>query len=237
MKRRIFSMILALAVIMSLTATAWADHLTPSGSDYSVTLNSAGKLVSKLPALGAEISERQPGDDITFTIELRNRYTSSNDWYMLNEIIKSLEDETAASGGAYAYELSYKPSAGASRTLYSSDTVGGEDPIAGLEGLHEINDALKNYFFLESMPSNGTGVVTLKVKLDGESQGNSYSGANAQLRLRFASELTQSKTVVKTGDETKTLPYILGMGVSGLLILALAIDGLRQRKKRGEGRA
>jgi len=42
-------------------------------------------------------------------------------------------------------------------------------------------------------------------------------------------------TIVKTGDETDMVPYIVAMGISGALILALAIYSLKQsRKERKE---
>ena len=39
--------------------------------------------------------------------------------------------------------------------------------------------------------------------------------------------------VVKTGDENNLLPYYIAMGLSGVLVLLLAADGVRRRKKEG----
>ena len=245
MKKRILSMLLVLAMILSLSAAVWAESYT-GGSSWSVTLNAKGKFESNLPAIGSEISTMQPGDDLTLTVKLNNKNKDSADWYIQNSIIKSLEEDAATSGGAYSYKLSYVTSTGNSRVLYDSELLGGEldnnapDEVKEYKGLKEVNLALGNkednrFIYLESMASGGTGTVTLWVKLEGESQGNAYKGANAQLMLRFAAELTQTKVIVKTGDETNVMPYVLGMGVSGVLILLLAVDGVVQRKKKQRG--
>ena len=235
MKKRFLSILLVLAMILGLSAAVSAESYE-GGKSWSVTLNDKAKLDSVLPAIGSEISTMQPGDDLTLTVTLKNNYKESADWYVKNEIIKSLEDSAAASGGAYSYELSYVTSTGYTRELYKSEHVGGEGPVnSDLEGLHEVESALKNFLFLETMAKGGSGTLTLKVKLDGESQGNSYKGSSAELQLIFAAEPTQTKVIVKTGDETNVTPYVLGMGVSGVLILLLAVDGIVQRKKKQRG--
>lgn len=233
MNKRIWAFLLALILTVSLQTAVFAEH-QDGGSDWSVTFTSDGKINNNLPPISEAISGLQPGDDVTFTIKMINNHKEKVDWYMLNAILQSLEDETVASGGAYTYVLSYQTSAGLDRELYNSETVGGDNPVdPSVEGLHGVDSELKNYFYLESMPSGGTGVITLNVALEGETQGNRYWDTQAKLRMRFAAELTQTKTIVKTGDETNTLPYVIGMGVSGILILLLAIDGVKRRKKTG----
>ena len=51
--------------------------------------------------------EMQPGDDVTFVINLRNDYSKTTNWYMTNKIVSSLEEGTAKNG-AYSYHLWYK---------------------------------------------------------------------------------------------------------------------------------
>ena len=217
MKKRLFSVILLLALIASLSAPVFADHLTGDPS-WTVTFTTAAKIESsfKTSEIQDAVSTLQPGDDITVTITLRNKYKESVDWYMMNSIIKSM------------------------RELYNSEKVGGQlaaDDTTTPEGLHEVNDALKDYFYLEAMPTNGTGVVTLTVALEGETQGNRYQDTLADLRMRFAAEITPTRTVVKTGDETNNMPYYLGMTGSGVIVLLLAIDGVVRRKKKGGNQA
>ena len=75
--------------------------------------------------------------------------------------------------------------------------------------------------------------MTLNVALEGETQGNSYQKTIADLTMRFAAEITPTRTVVRTGDETNVNTNYIVMGVAGLLALALAVDGMVQRKKAG----
>lgn len=233
MNKRIWAFLLLLCMMVSLPVTVCAEHQDGS-SEWSVTFTADEKIKSNLPSISEVMAGLQPGDDVTFTIKLVNENKEKVDWYMSNTVLQSFEDETAASGGAYSYQLSYSNSAGALREVYKSKTVGGEDPPdSAREGLHGVDSALKEDLFLETMPSGGNGVVTLNIALDGESQGNRYEGTDAKLRIRFAAELTKTNVVVKTGDETNFVPYIIGMGVSGVLILLLAIDGVRRRKKKG----
>ena len=88
--------------------------------------------------------------------------------------------------------------------------------------------------YMDKLTTGQGGVVELKILLDGETQGNSYQDSLADLRMRFAVELTPIGKIIKTGDESMNVsPFYIGMAVSGLLFLVLAVDGLRQRKKQG----
>jgi len=236
MKKKVFAFIVVLSLILSLPLAVYADHLT-GGSDWTVEFTKDEKLESNFSSSSIADAARglQPGDDLTVTIRLINSSGKTADWYMLNEIIRSLEDtQTNAAGGAYAYQLTYAPSVGQLVTLYDSETVGGELNGSEPEGLNEVDSALKNYMALETMRSGNSGTVTLKVSLDGETQGNSYQDSLADLRMRFAVEVTPIGKIIKTGDESMNVsPFYIGMAVSGLLFLVLAVDGLRQRKKQG----
>ena len=236
MKKKVFAFIVVLSLILTLPLAVCADHLS-GGSGWTVEFTKDEKLESNFSSSSIADAARglQPGDDLTVTIRLINSSGKTADWYMLNEIIRSLEDtQTNAAGGAYAYQLTYAPSVGQLVTLYDSETVGGELNGSEPEGLNEVDSALKNYMALETMRSGNSGTVTLKVSLDGETQGNSYQDSLADLRMRFAVELTPIGKIIKTGDESMNVsPFYIGMAVSGLLFLVLAVDGLRQRKKQG----
>ena len=236
MKKKVFAFIIVLSLILTLPLAVCADHLS-GGSGWTVEFTKDEKLESNFSSSSIADAARglQPGDDLTVTIRLINSSGKTADWYMLNEIIRSLEDtQTNAAGGAYSYLLTYAPSVGALVTLYDSETVGGELNGSEPEGLNEVDSALKNYMALETMRSGNSGTVTLKVSLDGETQGNSYQDSLADLRMRFAVELTPIGKIIKTGDESMNVsPFYIGMAVSGLLFLVLAVDGLRQRKKQG----
>ncbi len=240
MKKKVFAFIVVLSLILALPLAVSADHLY-GGSGWTVEFTKDEKLVSNFSSnsLADEARGLQPGDDITFTITLKNSSGKTADWYVLNEIVNSLEDtQKKAAGGAYSYLLTYAPSAGTPVTIFDSNKVGGELKENEPEGLHGVDTALKNYIALETMRTGKSGVVTLKVSLDGETQGNSYQDSIADLRLRFAVEVTPTGKIIKTGDESiKLSPFYIGMAVTGVLFMALAVDGFLQRKKqRGESK-
>lgn len=235
MKRKLAAFLLIMAVMLAMPMAAHAETLNGE-EGWTVNFTADEKMESNfgVNAIDDTLKNMQPGDTANFKIALLNTSGKTVDWYMLNEIVKSLEDSTRASGGAYSYLLTYTDSAGAVTELYNSDTVGGEDSKAP-EGLHEVDSNLKNYMFLERMQTGRTGTVNLKVVLEGESQGNIYQDTKADLRMRFAVEVVPTRHVV-TGDEgTNLKPVYIGMAAAGILLLVLAIDGMVQNKKKKRG--
>ena len=184
---------------------------------------------------------------------------------MTNEVIKTLEDTREAdalSGGAYTYILIYKNNSGDEKTLFSSDMVSGDDVSPAGEGLHEATDALDEWFYLDTLGKDDGGVLTLRVALDGETQGNDYQDTLAELQMQFAVELRKpgenpppepdkpdkkkktrlvgggsKRGKVKTGDYTNYIPYLVAAAVSGLAFLLLAIYSLRERRRQRGGKA
>ena len=242
MKKRCFSLFLLFCLFFSINIVANAQ----SGSvEYSVTFTSNKSMVCKYSndvivpydtieqAVSSAVSQMQPGDDFTVIIKLYNGYPVDTDWYMYNKVIRSLEEQYAA-GGGYTYKLTYQNSNSTLgiTTLYDSEEVGGRTSIGDRSGLKEATDALEDYFFVETLKAGhvNPGVVTLHVALDGESQGNDYQNTWAKLYMRFAVEIRENRTVVKTGDETNLLPFYIVMAVSGILFMILGIDGVRQRR-------
>ncbi len=189
MKRRCICLALMACLCAGSTLTVCAEDYTV-GSGFA-TWCADGKMSSNFEA--SEITEAildlQPGDSVTIGLTLENREKSNTDWYMTNQVLQSLEDtQSAASGGAYTYELTYTDSAGAVTTLYSSENVGGEKESALGEGLHEATATLGEYFYLDRLEQGTSGKVALKVALDGETQGNGYQNTLAKLQMSFAVE-------------------------------------------------
>ena len=259
MKRRILSIICLLCIIASITASAYADSFKSNVGKVwfaadGKTMQNDFQEKSVTEELYKRLSTLQPGDDVTFTIELENRYNKSTNWYMTSEIIRSLERAGAtASGGGYEYDLEYKGKN--SQVLYRSVTVGG-DPTASQsaddQGLKEVNESLKedyvrngvSYFYLDNFAPTQGGEIVLKIALDGETQGNSYQDRLADLRMNFAVQVvepsgttTTNRNSPKTGDEHNLLPYYIVMVISGLLFLYFALDAYTDRLyKKGRGR-
>ena len=256
MKKRFLSLFLALALMGGMVFPVQAETFY-GDPNWSVVFTSEKKMESnfKTADLDEAISGLQPGDNIIFRLTLRNDYEETTDWWMTNKVLYSLEDRSANSatgGGAYTYILTYTDRNGNETVLFSSDTVGGEDISAAGEGLHEATDALTEYFYLDTLSTGQAGSIMLEVALDGETQGNDYQDTLADLQMNFAVELNaynpppvvptddtpptsppdgKKTNIVKTGDESNLTPYFIAMGVSGVLILFLAIYSMKQNKK------
>lgn len=249
-KTKITVLFAVLLLVMALPMGVHADHIY-GDPDWGVTFTAQEKMDSNfsLEEYNDKIEGMQPGDDVTITLKIKNTHPEETAWYMTNTVLKSLEDASkTAKSGAYTYVLTYQgPST--SLTLFDSDTVGGEssDKDNGGEGLNAISDVLsendEDYFYLDNLTSGQEGVITLKVALDGETQGNDYQDTLARLQMSFAVELhkpgevppppknpPRNTTVVITGENIHPTTLFLIAGISGAVVLVLAILGLRLKK-------
>ena len=267
MRKRLLTFVLLAGMLVCAPAAARAETLS---SERNVTFTSDNKLSEDRSAadMNSVVYDLQPGDDITITLNLKNDNASAANWYMTNEVLQSLEETagSGASGGAYEYELAYTDPAGAREVLFTSDTVGGENSGSRV-GLKAATSGLEDFLYLDTLSPGQRGVITLRVALDGETQGNDYQNTLASLQMNFAVDTTtvnnQTVTrvvdengtpilvddsgnpvevdedggssartrIVRTGDENDLLPYIAAAGVSGLLLLFLAILGIKERKR------
>ena len=93
MRRIGLALIAAFAMaIIALPCTAFAESMTGQGN-WTVTFNADEKLVDNYSAQqwADDIGKLEPGDDITFTVTLQHQHETTCDWYMANEVLKSLE--------------------------------------------------------------------------------------------------------------------------------------------------
>ena len=246
MKKRVRATALTLAVLLTAASTAFAETST---EEWDVTFTEENQLESNYTAanLSSTVFEMQPGDTVNLTLHLSNENGSPSNWYMSNEVLQSLEESgNAASGGAYEYELTYTAPNAEPSILYTSDTVGGEQQNSDRVGLKNATEGLEDFFYLDTLEAGERATVNLRVSLDGETQGNAYQDTLARLQLNFAVDPVVSReevvvqenlTVVQTGDQNKSLPFLIAAGVSGLLLLILALLGTRERKRRRRGGA
>ncbi len=245
MKKWMTCITAAIAGFMVLSGTVSAETYPTEKKDWQVTFTGS-ELKSNFTTADIQESLRgmQPGDDAAFSINLTNQYKDEADFWMENEILKSFEDQSVANGGAYTYELTYYTSAGEPMSLYSSDTVGGEDTLGGV-GLHEATTALEKYIHLERLGSGKSGRLELKIELDGETQANNYQDTAAKLQLDFAVELPETtpptpsnptpqiihrRRVIylpNTGDRFHVLPYAAA-GAAGLVLLLVCLIILKR---------
>ena len=254
--KKIFCVFWTLCLLSALTLSAFAESLVHDPVHVTFTAGSEMDSDYSNADIRDALAVLQPGDDITVTIVLKNENAENADWYMTNEVLHSLEDQSlSANGGAYTYRLTYTSVEREQYVLYSSDTVGGEENVGGVIGLHEATQGLEDYFYLETMQTGEDGYITLYVALDGETQGNDYMNTLADLQMNFAVEAgnnTPTRTplastvanengttvsqLVKTGDEMDLFPYYMLMLISGYLLFLLAVDRYRRSKKEASKR-
>ena len=234
MKKKILCLAMMAMMVVGTTMTANAEDF--KGSQNWLADFTGEKIESNFTsaAIADEILQILPGDTITLEVSIQNSYEDETDWYMTNEVLKTLEEsKDVAEGGAYTYVLSYKGADGAVTELYNSDTVGGEGEVtADLEGLHPATDSLEDYFFLERLDKGEKGTVSLFVKLDGETQGNDYQDTLARLQMNFAVEKVAGPIVVQTGDASNMMMYAGLALVAGMALFFVAF--LNNRRNREE---
>lgn len=192
-----------IALLAVLPVTVHAEHFT-GGDGWKVSFNGK-KMTStfKNTDIDDAVYKLEPGDDVTFSLALRNDYSKTTDWYMTNKVLQSLEDtQSVAEGGAYSYILTYCQPDGTEQILYSSDQVGGETKNESGEGLHQATNSLKDYFYLDRLQAGEAGTITLQVELEGETQGNTYQDTLAKLQMNFAVELVNESTT-PSSDHSK----------------------------------
>lgn len=216
MKKTLIRLAASLSVLSMCFVTASAEVYPETETDWKVTFTGK-EMISNFTTEDIQDVAKgmEPGDELNINIKLENTSKGEADWWMENKVLKSLEDESVGKGGAYTYELIYTNSKGTDVTIFSSDTVGGEDTSAG-EGLHEAGEILKDFFYLETMGANTTSSMHLHIVLDGETQTNGYQNALGKLTMQFAVEVP--KTTKKPNDpevivdKKQTIVYLPNTG-------------------------
>ena len=226
----------ALACSLGFSSTAYAETESVS---WNVTYSAEKQMVSDYnqESVNQALSHMQPGDSFTMKVNLRNLSDTSTDWYMTSEAIKTLEEGASASGGAYTYN---------GNEIYRSNTVGGDNS----QGFKEISGVTGKWFYVATLGSGDTGVVSIEMSLDGETQDNAYMNTLGKLNVAFAVEDSTGSTAgqpVPDGDDNgngdgagSTLPktmdqvlmvlYIVGI-VAALVCTIVSLRSLRKIRK------
>ena len=108
---------LALACVLGFASSAEAQT---ESVGWSVAYNADKQMVSDYDraAIDEKLANLQPGDSFTMSVTLNNKYSDATDWYMTADAVKTLEEASSASNGAYTYKLIFD-----GRTIYSSDML------------------------------------------------------------------------------------------------------------------
>ena len=247
--------ILALAVITALAMTGISASAVSSDL-YGSCHFDGSSIVADFDSgqIAQAVTDLQPGDDVSFTVEYTNEYEESTDWYMSNEVIRTLEKANeskrvagtgTAENGGYSYELVHEDKDGKENVLFSSDEVGGEAKPADMEGLEQATNALDEWFYIQTLGKGESGTVRLNVALDGETEVNDYMDTSGSVMVKFAVELTPKNVEkskkkyggkgVTTGDRANLMPWIIAMLAAGILLLLLALRSRRKDRQMQTG--
>ena len=163
-------------------------HMLAEEKNADVIFDGNDIQVVKDSNLAKSFSGLLPGDEINIDITFANTSGKETNWYISSEVLKSLEDGSSAANDGYEYQLIYIDPQGNSSILYDNSSLGG-DKVSGMEvGLHQANEAMEDYFYLDSLKKEESGTIRFHIGLDGESQPNSYMDTAARLQISFAVE-------------------------------------------------
>ena len=190
MKKLHLNTVLALMVMTAGFAfagtTAHAETLKVDPWDVTYTGSS---MKSNYDPSKATISSTMPGDTIQYSVNYVNGSGSDATFYMSSDVVKTLEEGSEATGGAYSYKITYT---GSDQPLFDSETIGGDESVSDIIGLNQVNGNQGSYFSLGSVPAGESGTVTVTVTLDGNSQTNKYMSTLAELEIKFGAEPTDT---------------------------------------------
>ncbi|MBR2541208.1 MAG: hypothetical protein IKE85_10380 [Mogibacterium sp.] len=235
----LMTLLLTLALVLSMSMVALAESKSFTGD---VTYDGGSSMKSNYDGkdIAASAADLEPGDDVTITITYNNRSQKTTDWYMRNSVLQTLEESgTPAENGGYTYTLTDSKAG----VIYSNDEVGGNKQTGIPEGLKQATASNEGeYFSINTLAPGEKGTTTLHIAFEGETEVNDYQTTAAKLDLQYAVEehgvdTTETKVInrmVKTGDSTKILRYVLTFGVSLLLFLLALISWKKDRRKGGE---
>jgi LPXTG-motif cell wall-anchored protein len=241
--RKITTLLLALLTVLMMSQAALAETQSVDGGTFTFNGSAITNGAAAGSGVDAALAGLEPGDTITFRYEYVNEdeESESTEWYLSNQIIKTLEEADAA-GGGYSYKLINHSSANGDVTLFDSDAVGGEDKSID-EGLLQVNKAItgdgdEEFFHIDTLENGDSGWTEIVVALEGESQPNAYELKSGDISVAYAVEKVQGEeeTIykhVKTGDSTNILLPI-AVFATALLLLILAILSIRRDRKDGE---
>lgn len=203
MKKKYMNIVLALTLVaagfIGLKTEALADTLDPV--TWTVTYDGTDTFGTTYDAETAKVTGAMPGDTITYEVTYKNASTEAANFYMDANVVKTLEEGSDATGGAYTYKILSDKS---TTPLFDSETVGGDNE--DVQGLMQVNGNEDAYFDLGTLAVGDSGKVTVIIVLDGNTQSNSYMSAVGQLSIMFAAEpeSNDNEGIVITKTVTKT---------------------------------
>ena len=152
MKHTMMILTMSVLLLLGMTISVSAESQTVNGHcwfDGGSTIESddfdSNTIATKVRGL-------EPGDDVTFRVEFKNKYKDTTYWYMKSQVMKTLEQSFDRSeNGGYTFKLTHIKPNGDRQVLFSNEQVGGDAKVAGMEGLHQATNATKEWFFIQKL--------------------------------------------------------------------------------------
>ena len=235
---KITTLLLALMTVLMMCQAAFAESYDGGTFSYNGSSISNSKAAA---TIDQAISNLEPGDSMTFTFTYKNDSDVSTEWYLENQVVKTLEEQGGVNGG-YTYELVNNGKKEGRVVIFSSKAVAGqssENPDKTDQGLKSATNATGDWLYIDTLAAGQSGSTTLTVALDGESQANSYQNTNGQLRIAYGVEDTAvGEDIIKhkgvnTGDTTNLIVPVAAF-IGAMILLILAILSYRKDRKDGE---
>ena len=219
MVKRIFSLMLALAAVFSMTMVcSAAEPSTVVEYDGSkITYTNDGKMTG--------FENMLPGVPYEGTIQLKNVGDKEANFYMDTEVISTLLGVDNVKDTSYVVSLSVGDNVlvgyNAESDTVTGTVVGGE----GTTGLEELNKTLPEYPLVATLKPGETADVVLKIQPDAEQTDNAYISSLGRVEFRFKVSDVPDDSVV-TGDD-----YIMYIAIAVIVVGLILFFVLGRRKK------
>lgn len=224
--KTIASLVMMLVLLLGIGAPAYAEGTVSykGGAEKFVFLPGSGYTDTDL---FDGFKGVMPGDTITQTVEVRNRFlgTGSVNIYLRavahDEVDNPLSKEVAATGETVAKMSDFLSQ------LYMEVWQGGTCIYTGTP---DQLDGLKNNVLLASVPRFGSVTLTVKLQVPKE-LGNEYANRVGEVDWVFTAEELDPQGNPKTGDTSNLILWIVVMVVCLAAIAVVAFLVLKKKKK------
>lgn len=193
--------LLCLAILFAGSAPAFAE-----GTKTIIFKGEAEKFVTNISGDVQQLgfTNMQPGDERSLTLTLRNDDAQKMTFYMSAEILDNIAEKTADGQAVYDFVISRNGE------VFFSTVIGGGQAYNQTVG-DQYLDASNN-ILLDTLGKGESNTVTITLKLDGDSAGNSYMNQTGQIQLVFTvATPTPNEPVTVINNITK---YITGQGTT-----------------------
>ena len=224
--KTIASLVMMLVLLLGIGATAYADGIVSykGGAEKFVFLPGSSYTDTDL---FDGFKGVMPGDTLTQTIEVRNRFlgTGSVKIYLRavahDEQTNPLSKEVAATGETVATMSDFLSK------LYMEVWQGGTRIYTGTP---DQLDGLKNNVLLASVPRFGSVTLTVKLQVPKE-LGNEYANRVGEVDWVFTAEELDPQGNPKTGDTSNLVLWIVVMVLCLAAIAVVAFLVLKKKKQ------